>query len=87
MLILSPKKKKTKYILVPDLSKDKATVDINEKVVGEGLVGQADTYEKLGPSLKCKAKEFQTLHPIKRPTVTAESKPEKIAPKKANSVC
>ena len=77
-----PKKKKTKYILVPDSSEDEAAVDVDEKVVGEGLVGEADAYEEPGPSLKRKAKELQTSRPVKRPTVTAESKPAKIAPKK-----
>ena len=77
-----PKKKKTKYILVPDSSEDEAAVDVDEKVVDEGLVGEADAYEELGPSLKRKAKELQTSRPVKRPTVTAESKPARIAQKK-----
>ena len=77
-----PKKKKTKYILVPDSSEDEAVVDVGEKVVGEGLVGEAEAYEEPGPSLKRKAKELQTSRPVKRPTLTAESKPAKVAPKK-----
>ena len=77
-----PKKKKAKYILISDSSEGEMAVDVNEKVVDVGLLGEADAYEEPGPSLKHKAKELQTAHPIKRHARTAESKPEKIAPKK-----
>ena len=77
-----PRKKKAKYILVSDSSEDEAAVDVNERAVDVGLVGEADTYEEPGPSLKRKAKELQTMCPVKKSAHAPELKPEKMALKK-----
>ncbi|KIM66833.1 hypothetical protein SCLCIDRAFT_21610 [Scleroderma citrinum Foug A] len=77
-----PRKKKAKYILVSDSREDEAAVNVNERAVDVGLVGEADTYEEPGSSLKRKAKELQTMHPVKKSACTPELKPEKMASKK-----
>ena len=77
-----PRKKKAKYILVSDSREDEVAVNVNERAVDVGLVGEADTYEEPGPSLKRKAKELQTMRPVKKSACTPELKPEKMASKK-----
>ena len=78
----APKKKKPKYIFVSDLSNDEAITmidrDVNAEEAGVGAVAAEKPYQEPGPTLKRKANELPTTHPIKKPAPAPELKPAHI---------
>ena len=81
----APKKKKSKYIFVLDLSDDNAvaTIDrVNTDKADVGPVAAENPYQEPGPTLKRKANELPTTCLIKKPAPAPELKLGKMASKK-----
>ncbi|KIM68036.1 hypothetical protein SCLCIDRAFT_20494 [Scleroderma citrinum Foug A] len=81
----APKKKKSKYIFVSDLSDDDAvaTIDrVNTDKADVGPVAAENPYQEPGPTLKRKANELPTTCLIKKPAPALELKLGKMVLKK-----